>query len=77
MPSSLLLEWMEYEKLEPFGAPRDNYHAAIIATILANAHRDRKRPPVKMSEFFYVDPESAREDADMTMLSRLRMLKRH
>ena len=68
---------MEYERLEPFGAPRDNYHAAIIATILANAYRDPKRPTVKMTEFFYVDPESAREASDMQFLSRLRVLKKH
>jgi hypothetical protein len=73
----MFAEWMEYERLEPFGAPRDNYHAALIATILANAYRDRKRAPIKMAEFFYQDPDSAREAADMQMLSRLRLLKKH
>ncbi len=76
MPSRLLLEWMEYERLEPFGAQRDNYHAAMIATILANAYRDRKRPPVKMSEFMYIDAEAARELADMQTLDNLRRLKK-
>ena len=68
---------MEYERLEPFGAQRDNYHAAMIATILANAHRDRKHPPAKLAEFMYVDQETARESADMQMLSSLRLLKKH
>lgn len=63
--------------LEPFGARRDNYHAAMIATILANAYRDRKRPPFKMSDFIYVDGETAQESADMQMLTSLRQLKKH
>jgi hypothetical protein len=67
---------MEYERLEPFGAQRDNFHAAMIATILANAHRDRKRPPVKMADFMYVDEETSRETADMQTLSSLRLLKK-
>jgi hypothetical protein len=71
MPAHLLAEWQEYERLEPFGAIRDNYHAAMIATILANAHRGPRRAPVKMDEFFYVDPETRRERADLEMLTRL------
>jgi hypothetical protein len=67
---------MEYERLEPFGAQRDNYHAAMIATILANAYRDRKRPPVRLSEFMFVDPETAREADDMQTLESLRRLRK-
>ena len=67
---------MEYQKLEPWGAWRDNWHAAMIATILASAHRDPKRPPPRMHEFFYKDPETAAKQQDEEMLTGLRLLKK-
>lgn len=67
---------MEYQKLEPWGAWRDNWHAAMIATILANAHRDPKRPPTRMHEFFYKDPETASRQQDAEMLTGLRLMKK-
>lgn len=72
MPAAELLEWMEYERLEPFGAWRDNWHSATIAHILANVHRDPKRPPVPFSDFMYRDPESARRDKAAAALSFFR-----
>lgn len=74
MPARLFREWLEYEQLEPFGQWRDNFHAAMIAAILANANRDPKRTPapIKMSEFFYVDAETERENADKKILGALR-----
>ena len=79
MPAGLLREWMQYEHLEPFGAWRDNFHSAMIATLIANANRDPKRrpQPLKMSEFFYIDPETARENEDMEFLTKLRVLRKH
>jgi len=38
MKPSQLVEWKAYADVEPFGAIRDNYHAAIIAKIIADAH---------------------------------------
>jgi hypothetical protein len=76
LPASIFLEWMEYQKLEPWGAWRDNWHAALQATIFASAFRDPKRPPPKMHEFFYQDPETARDKQDMEMLAILDSLKK-
>lgn len=67
---------MEYERLEPFGALRDNWHTAMLATILANAHRDPKKPPVRMSEFFYQDPDTVEEKNNVETLECLRAMKR-
>lgn len=67
---------MEYQKLEPWGAWRDNWHAAMISTILASAHRDPKRPPPRMHEFFYVDAETARDRQDMETLAMLESMKK-
>lgn len=38
-------EWMAYDRLEPFGPKRDDMRSAIIASILANVYRDKKRKP--------------------------------
>jgi hypothetical protein len=69
MPASELLEWIEYERIEPFGAWRDNWHTALVATILANAHRKPNSPPVRMSDFFFIDPESRQENQDAEMIA--------
>ena len=68
---------MEYERLEPFGAWRDNWHAAMTATILANAYRARNTAPVKISEFMFKDPETARDEEDLQILAHLRAMKKH
>lgn len=63
--------WLAYYELEPFGAERDNWHMARVASILANAYRRPNSPPIKMSEFFYVDAETARKRSDEQTLSWL------
>lgn len=74
MPAWLLREWQEYERLEPFGAWRDNWHMAVIASVLANIHRDPKRAPINPDRFFYTDPQTARERADVELLARFEAL---
>lgn len=65
---------MKYYSMEPFGAVRDNLHAAQIAAILANAHRDpKKSKPVKVSDFMYKDHKTQLEENTSEMLSFLRM----
>jgi len=68
MSISELQEWHQYEELEPFGQLRDNYHAAMVAHILANAHRGPNRPPVPFSQFFYVDRKTQQERNDRAMV---------
>ena len=50
-----------YSIIEPFGAKRDNYHTALLATLYANTHRKKDSPPMKMEEFFYKDAQSLRD----------------
>lgn len=66
---------MEYERLEPFGPWRDNWHSATVATILANAFRARNTAPVKLSEFMFKDPLTAQEAEDEQTLAQLRAMK--
>jgi hypothetical protein len=78
MPARLFREWLEYEQLEPFGQWRDNFHAAMIASILATVNRDPKKQPqpIRLSEFFYVDAETERENADQQLLGTLRAVSK-
>lgn len=63
--------WQAFYKINPFGSLRDNWHAALVASILHNANRKRNSPEAKMSEFFYVDAETARKKNEARMLSWL------
>ena len=62
---------MEYERLEPFGSWRDNWHAAMIASAIANAFRKKGAPPIGMHEFMYADPETAQEEKDKELIAFL------
>lgn len=42
---------MEYYALEPFGAERDNLHAALIASTIANVHRGKNQKAFKAEDF--------------------------
>ncbi len=64
MSAAEYLDWQEFETLEPFGSWRDNWHAAMVATILANAFRSSSSRPSKISDFMYIDPESAQAIRD-------------
>lgn len=47
------LEWMAYERVEPFGEARGDIQAAIVASMIANANRDSKkqRKPFSFDKF--------------------------
>lgn len=36
-------EWVDYEQVEPFGAVRENYHAAIVAKTLADIAQAKRQ----------------------------------
>ena len=46
-----LEEWIAFYESEPFGAYRDNMHAAMIAATIANGNRARGSEPVAPSQF--------------------------
>lgn len=43
MPSRLFAEWMAFYRIEPFGELRGDYRAGLIASTLAEIHRDKKK----------------------------------
>lgn len=61
LPASVFQDWKNYYSIEPFGAWRDNFHAATVSAILANVNRAKETPPFRESDFFYMDHESREE----------------
>ena len=55
MGSSELAEWVRFWQMDPWGAYRDNIHAGLIASTLANVYRRKNSPPITYQEFMLVD----------------------
>ena len=75
-PATLFIEFQEFERLEPFGSRRDNWHSATIAYILAMVNRDRKHPAPKFSDFMWKDHETAALESDKMALQFFRAMKK-
>jgi len=45
MSSYEFSEWMAYYNLEPFGEERADLRMAMLASLIANVNRDKKRRP--------------------------------
>ena len=43
MSARELSDWIAFATIEPFGDARRDLQAGIIASVIANAHRDRKK----------------------------------
>ena len=47
MPHGEFVEWVAFSRIEPFGYERDDWHAALLASVQAETHRcqtKRKKP---------------------------------
>lgn len=66
MSSAEFTEWMLYFQIEPFGAVRDNAHAGLIASTVANCHSKRK---FKYSDFMFTDPEDRKKAETKNVLA--------
>jgi hypothetical protein len=69
LPARELDEWTAFYAMEPFGAIRDNWHAAVIACITANAYR-AKGKAFSIQDFMYEDgiDRDARIDREQTQM---------
>jgi len=56
MSSRELAEWQAYAQLDPFGNERGDLQAGIVASMIANVYRDRKkqRKPFAPADFLPV-----------------------
>lgn len=63
MSSSDITEAMAYSKIEPWGEWRDDYRAALVASVTANCHAGSSSKRFKVSDFmpeFEVKTEAER-----------------
>lgn len=65
-----LTDLMAYWQIEPWGAWRDNWHAAQIAALLYNTYRAKKSEPMPLREFMYRDEETKRDDAKRSLAAK-------
>lgn len=55
MGSSELGGWREFWAKEPWGPHRDNFHAALICSLIANAFRGKGAKAVTPADFMMAD----------------------
>lgn len=67
-----LTEWIAFAQLEPFGAEIEEYHAALIASTIAEVNRNRKKrgKPFAPREFMqkWGEPDEGKADSPEAML---------
>lgn len=56
-----LVEWVEYYRVEPWGQWRDNAHAGMIASVIANVHRTRAGKAYTIKDFMLTDGATQRQ----------------
>jgi len=74
-------EWGNYYAVEPFGAARDNLHAGIVASVIANAARamsgGKKSDPFKPTDFLLQTADERQKRSLAAGVAKLRgMAKR-
>lgn len=66
-------EWMAYSAIEPFGEPRADLRAALVAKVIADVNRGKNTPPYKLEDFmlrFDIEPTTQSDD-DMLQQAQL------
>lgn len=66
MPASLLYKWMDFERLEPFGQPWQNWLMAVPAVDFASVHA-KKGTQISLKDYIYEDKQSKieRQNAEL------------
>ncbi len=77
MPASLFNAWKYYYQIEPFGQWRDNFHAATIATLIANANRKKGANPLKIDDFMFRDKTAHEESEKHKAIAAMHSMKAH
>lgn len=67
-PARDLADLMQYDQIQPFGDERANWHAAIIAQLLAAIHTPKERRAPGIADFMYRDiREKVAEEEEQTL----------
>lgn len=72
--SAELTEWAAYYRIEPFGQWRDNWHAAIIASMLGNRWRGKTDPVKTEDDFIFRTTEQHKQRQTEKTIANLRTL---
>ena len=70
LTSSELNDWITYYELEPFGQWRDNYHTAMVCSLLHSGF-SRKGAKTDINDYFYVDEYVHRENKFKAFVAQL------
>ncbi|WP_205859246.1 phage tail assembly protein T [Pleionea sediminis] len=73
MTSRELTLWMAFYEAQPRGVERDNYHAAMICTLLANIHAPKGKR-FELDDFMHAPQSDKKERETAATLARLRAL---
>lgn len=73
IPSRILTEWQAYAALEPFGAPKEDERAGILAALLANGFSMGKAK-ARPEQFFPTIGSQVREQPWQEQLARVRAI---
>lgn len=76
MSAEEFLEWMAFDRIEPFGDRRTDLNFALIRTQMANMMRSKDQPAYKLDEFmlrFDHDPDKPKQTPER-ILSIMKML---
>lgn len=75
MPGTEFVEWMEFEKLEPFGERRADLRSALICKVLADINTAPGRKKARLTDFLLdfereaVTPEQMLQQAELANLA--------
>lgn len=69
MPYHEFMQWQAYYALEPFGQERDNFHAGVIASTVANCH---SKKAWSAKDFMLKDTKETKEAKAKQLLTGLR-----
>jgi len=74
MSSTEFSDWVEFWRREPWGPIRDNMHAGVIASTIANRMRGRNAKATTMQDFMLVTPEQDAEQKQSKILGLFQAL---
>jgi hypothetical protein len=76
MPASEFIEWVAFDRIEPFGDRRADIHSALIRTMMANMFaRKEGDPPFPVEDFIpSFEPRPERIQTPEQQLNLMKML---
>lgn len=63
--------WLAYSELNPFGQSRDNIHAGMIASMIANVNRKKGSPAISAADFLLVDAQTQKDQKQKDFIAFL------